>query len=224
MKGSYEVTDLVERYFDGAAALYNEATSTDESWSLPRHVADCLMALNIDFQSALAIGAGTGYDVDLLKQRGVPRITMLDISRKMLDAAAERHPGVRQIHADIMDESSVDGHFDLILSIGVVEFIANAGGFLARCASLLNDGGSLIVTYEPLIRGYEPQAARSELIHSRDQDPIFDCDGVNIHRVELGEFAALCRDAGFEFIAHSLVLAYIDEASIFYGLASLRRA
>lgn len=218
------MTDLVERYFDGAAALYNEATSTDEAWSMPRHVAECLASLDGDFRSALAIGAGTGYDVDLLKKRAVPNITMLDISRKMLDAAAERHPDIPQIHADIMDQTSVIGRFDLILCIGVVEFIPDTGGFLARCASLLNIGGSLVVTYEPIIRGYKPQAARSELIHSREQDPIYDCDGVNIHRIELGEFTALCRGAGFEVVDHSLVLAYVDEASIFYGLANLRRA
>ncbi len=217
------MTNLVERYFDGAAPLYNDATSTNESWSMPRHVADRLASLKGDFRSALAIGAGTGYDVDLLKDRGVPNITMLDISRKMLDAAAERHPGIPQIHADIMDETSVAGRFDLIVSIGVVEFIQDTAGFLVRCASLLNPGGSLIVTYEPIIRGYEPQGARSELIHSRDQDPIYDCDGVHIHRVELGEFAELCSEVGFETIDHSLVLAYVDEASIFYGLANLRR-
>lgn len=224
MKGDCDVPNLVERYFDGAAALYNEATSTDESWSMPRHVADCLTALNSDFQSALAIGVGTGYDVDLLKQRGVPQITMLDISRKMLDAAALRHPDIPQICADIMDASSVSDRFDLILCIGVVEFIPDTSGFLARCASLLSAGGSLIVTYEPVIRGYKPQGERSELIHSREQDPMYDCDGVNIHRVELGEFTTLCSESGFTIVDHSLVLAYVDEASIFYGLANLRRA
>ena len=218
------MTDLVERYFDGAAPLYNDATSTDESWSMPRHVADRLASLDGDFRSALAIGVGTGYDVDLLKKRGVPNITMLDISHKMLDAAAERHPDVPQIHADIMDVSSVSGRFDLILSIGVVEFIPDTGNFLARCASLLNTGGSLIVTYEPIIRGYRPQGTRLELIHSREQDPIYDCDGIHIHRVELGEFADLCREAGFETVDHFLALAYVDEAAIFYGLATLRRA
>lgn len=218
------MTDLVERYFDGAAPLYNDATSTDESWSMPRHVADRLASLDGDFRSALAIGVGTGYDVDLLKKRAVSNITMLDISRKMLDAAAERHPDIPQIHADIMDASSVSGRFDLILSIGVVEFIPDTGRFLARCASLLNTGGLLIVTYEPIIRGYGPQGTRLELIHSREQDPIYDCDGINIHRVELGEFAALCSEAGFETVDHSLALAYVDEASIFYGLATLRRA
>lgn len=217
------MSDLVERYFDGAAALYNDATSTDEAWSMPRHVAASLASLKGNFRSALAVGAGTGYDIDLLKNLGVPEITMLDISRKMLDAAALRHPDIPQIHADIMDGTSVVGCFDLILSIGVAEFIADSGGFLTRCASLLNAGGSLIVTYEPIIRGYAPQGGRTELIHSREQDPIYDCDGVNIHRIEVGEFAAHCAKAGFETIDHSLALAYVDEASIFYGLASLRR-
>jgi ubiquinone/menaquinone biosynthesis C-methylase UbiE len=223
MKGVYDVKDLVERYFDRAAALYNDATSTDEAWTMPRHVADILSSINGDFCSALAIGAGTGYDVDLLKQHDIPNIIMMDISRKMLDAAAERHPDVPQVHADIMDHASVDGRFDLILCIGVAEFISDMSRFLSRCADLLNAGGTLIVSYEPIIKGYKPQEARSELIHSREQNPIYDCDGVYIFRLELAEFAALCGANGFETVDHSLVLAYIDEASIFYGLATLRR-
>lgn len=216
------MTDLVERYFDGAAAIYNDATSTDESWSITRYVRDSLENIPRVYNSALAIGAGTGYDVDLLKELDVSSITMLDISRKMLDAAAERHPDIPQIHGDIMNEASIDGRFDLILCVGVVEFISDITVFLKRCAALLNPGGSLIVTYEPIIRGYRPQTARSELVHSREQDPIYNCDGVVIHRIDLGAFVSSCVDVGFEMREHSLVQAYVEEAPIFYGLATLR--
>lgn len=218
------MTDLVERYFDGAAVLYDDATSTDEAWSMPRHVADVLASLDGDLGSGLAIGAGTGYDVDLLKARGVRDIVMLDISRRMLDAAALRHPEIPQVHADIMNKDSINGHYDVVISIGVLEFIEDAIGFLQRCSSLLCPAGSLIVTYEPVIKGYPPQEAHSELIHSREQDPSYDCDGVIIHRIDVGDFAEFCAKVGLELVSHTLVLAYVDEASTFYGLVHLRPA
>ncbi|MES2057485.1 MAG: class I SAM-dependent methyltransferase [Pseudomonadota bacterium] len=217
------MSDLVEKYFDGAAALYNDATSTDEQWSIPRHVGNILSSLNGRLGSALAIGVGTGYDIDLLKEHGCNDITVLDISRRMLDVAADRHPDVPQIHADIMDDNSLSRRFDLILCIGVLEFVGDTGKLLARCASLLNLGGLLVITYEPVIKGYKPQAVSTQLIHSREQDPIYDCDGVHIHRDELGDFTESCSRAGLSILTHSLALAYIDEDSIFYGLATLRR-
>jgi SAM-dependent methyltransferase len=104
----------------------------------------------VDLSTArvLEIGCGNGFYARLLKQQGVNHYLGVDITDALFPILAEQFPLFQFIRRDITVDP-IDGEFDLILMIDVIEHIVSeknlafALGNLERC---LVRNGRLIVS------------------------------------------------------------------------------
>jgi len=101
------------------------------------------------FRSILDIGCGNGA-ISLPLLRKDTQLTLLDISSNMLSIANSRTPAefsdnVELINEDFMQAALRLQSFDLILCLGVLAHVDSPADVIARIASLLKPGGSVIV-------------------------------------------------------------------------------
>ena len=89
----------------------------------------------------LEIGCGYGYLVNALNQLG-HRAYGIDISDKAI-AYAKKIYGDHFATKEIDD---VEGSFDTIIGIEVIEHLPDPAGFVKKCAKLLKSKGKLIIT------------------------------------------------------------------------------
>ncbi len=216
--------NLVQSYFDGAANIYDEITHGVNAWNMPELVENIISDLNLKIVKALIFGVGTGQEIYILKNKGVEYITAIDISEKMLNIARAKYDDIELIHCDVLNaRDKVIEKFDLILCVGVAEFIEDKNKLIHECLHYLSDSGHLIFTYEPIITGHPVQSSKSQLIHSREQNPDYNCDGVYLYRNDVQEIINCYSLSNAECIFHKLSLAYHESYDIFYGVVGLRK-
>jgi len=97
----------------------------------------------------LDIGCGNGA-ISLPLLRGRTRLTLLDISRNMLDLASARIPAdardrVTLVNDDFMAADLPTRSFDLILCLGVLAHVDSPTAVIERMANVLRPGGRVIV-------------------------------------------------------------------------------
>ncbi|MFD9892282.1 class I SAM-dependent methyltransferase [Amycolatopsis sp. NPDC059027] len=146
---------LVKVQYEDATAAANYAASFEGwgpvaryHWSRRHIVGEALK--NCPGGALLDIGCGPGAQVRyLLDERpGDFRITACDQSFAMIEATAERvgpAGGVRLSVADIEDMPFGDDSFDVVLAMGVLEYV-DAGNALREVARVLRPGGLLVAT------------------------------------------------------------------------------
>jgi SAM-dependent methyltransferase len=134
----------VRDHFDGVAAHYRAATERwPWSWLRRREARAVLdLAGNVDGLATLDLGAGSGFYTRLLVDNGAARVVAVDISPRMLAAAAgERTLRVRGDARSV----SFRRRFDLALAAGVLEFVDTPAAVLRHAASLVTPAGALVV-------------------------------------------------------------------------------
>ena len=104
----------------------------------------------VDFPSArvLEIGCGTGFYTRLMVEQGVRDYTGLDITDALFDEFRRELPQYRFVQQDVT-EAAIEGTFDLILMIDVVEHIVEEPrlAFLLRSVrAVLAEGGVFIIS------------------------------------------------------------------------------
>lgn len=87
---------------------------------------DLIKSLNFDLSQVkiLDIGCGTGFYADILKRLGVINYTGIDITDTLFPKLCEQFPDYEFIKKDITTEK-IDGKYDLIIMIEVLEHIVN---------------------------------------------------------------------------------------------------
>ncbi len=106
--------------------------------------------------------------------------------------------------------------FDLITSIGGLEFVSDLPAVLGDLRSLVRPLGHLIFTYEPVIEGWEPQAAREE--------SNLGSSGLTLTtlRWEPTEVDGVFRD--WRQVSHRLVMSYVrQDLPTIYALVHVAR-
>lgn len=212
----------VEQYFDGASKFYDQQTTRPEDWYTPTHLREVLGRDKKNYLSALVVGVGTGRDIEILRDRAIHSIAMIDISSKMLKVAEERYSTVESHHGDFINYDFGQSRYDLIVCSGVLEFIESLEGFIERCASLLSPGGSVYVTYEPRIRNHKPQELATEIVGSHE-DGSTRIEGVRVYRRDMSAFLCAVAACGFSIREYFEHLAYTMDGDIFYHFAVLDR-
>jgi len=92
--------------------------------------------------SILDVGCGDGLLFDRLMEFG--DVEGIEASREIVDPA---NPQFQKIHIGPFDDSFRPGkQYSLILLLDVLEHIPDPGAALRRCESLLQPGGSLVIT------------------------------------------------------------------------------
>ena len=149
------------RYFDTVSPFYDQVTSDGTGGWTPNSVAARLLAPYLRPQIRLLdVGAGTGQTVAaLLAVSPAADVTALDVSEGMLDVLQGRFAGVRTFHGTL-EQFAGQGRgatFDVITSVGVLEFVPDIGSFISTAAALLPAAGVLAFTYMPAIMFHQHQ-------------------------------------------------------------------
>jgi len=194
--------DGVIAYFDSMADRYDDASSAD-GWSVNEHLDRVLSGLTRAPRRVLDLGAGTGRTSEVVA-RHFPdaRIDLVEGSPQMAERARTTVPGAHVHVADLHDylaETQVE--FDLVVALGVLEFVADLSAVLARVATMLSPQGVLVLTYEPIVHGHVEQA---------DPETTIPLPGgpLVIRRHHLGEVHDALAAAGVAVTSSELIVAY----------------
>jgi SAM-dependent methyltransferase len=108
-------------------------------------------AAGLNARRVLDIGCGDG-SISLPLLTSTSQLTLLDLSASMAALARANVPAnlagnVEVRNEDFMAASFEPRSFDLIVSVGVLAHVESADAFLAKIATLLRPGGSLIVEF-----------------------------------------------------------------------------
>ena len=161
-------------YFDAFAAEYDEAAA-EAGWAPNDLLADALTGL-APVHAALDVACGTGATLEVVHGAfPAAALTGVDVSEAMLERARERVPAATLVRADAATYARLeasraasravtraDAGFDLVTAVGGLEFTTDLPAVLADLRRLVRPGGHLVVTYEPVIAGWDPQQAKVE--------------------------------------------------------------
>ena len=114
----------------------DEGLSEDENNRMYQEAAETFLTVcgceRIDFRNArvLEIGCGNGFYTKLLAEQGVRHYVGVDITNIFFPELGQRHPDFQFSCKDVTSDN-LDGVFDLILMIDVIEHITNRDGLQA---------------------------------------------------------------------------------------------
>ncbi|GAA1716068.1 methyltransferase domain-containing protein [Kribbella yunnanensis] len=108
-------------------------------------------------KTAVVIGAGTGWDAELVADRGYQTIAF-DISPTAVETAQRNHPDskVQYVVADLLDQPAEWHHaFDLVVEIYTVQAlpIRLQATAIQKVGELVAPGGALVVIATPRTEG-----------------------------------------------------------------------
>jgi 2-polyprenyl-3-methyl-5-hydroxy-6-metoxy-1,4-benzoquinol methylase len=110
----------------------------------------------------LDVGCGTGWMSERLQRFG--QVAATDLSDDVLAAVRTRLPSIRFVAGDFMSLEFPPASADLIVTLEVLSHIADQPAFLAKLASVLRPGGSLMLATQnrPVLERCEDVAPRAE--------------------------------------------------------------
>ncbi|WBQ02067.1 class I SAM-dependent methyltransferase [Kribbella sp. CA-293567] len=116
-----------------------------------------------DGRRALVVGAGTGWDAELIADRGYDT-TAFDISPTAVDTAQQAHPGSKATYqvADLLNPPTDWHHaFDLVIEIYTVQAlpISLQPAATAQVSDFVRPGGTLVVIASARDDDHSPDAA-----------------------------------------------------------------
>jgi 2-polyprenyl-6-hydroxyphenyl methylase/3-demethylubiquinone-9 3-methyltransferase len=113
----------------------------DQHWSLDEHGFKPLAG-----KSALDVGCGAGLLAEPLARLGA-QVTAIDASVELIEAARSHAAGQGlAIDYRAVPVEQLDGQFDLVTSMAVIEHVADPAAFVAALAARLAPGGVLIMS------------------------------------------------------------------------------
>jgi 2-polyprenyl-3-methyl-5-hydroxy-6-metoxy-1,4-benzoquinol methylase len=158
------------------------------------------LTMNQSIEDILDVGCGNGsISIPLLGANSSRKLTLLDLSEKMLDLARtrlseEQRQRVRIINDDLMT-AELGQKYDLVICLGVMAHVDSPKALLDRISSLLKPGGRLILEvtdsfhpvgrmlwlYHYLLTFIRP--AGYTLNRLRRRDVFNDCQSAGLHLV-----------------------------------------
>jgi ubiquinone/menaquinone biosynthesis C-methylase UbiE len=135
------------------APVYNIVRNNPVSGYFLRNEIESLHSLldnckSAEIISVCDVGTGRGHSLQLLR-KGYSSIVAIDKSLKMIRYTKDSFPGVDFIVADILNLPLRNKTFNLILCIGVAEYIPVLKPLLTNLYAMLTDGGYLVLTFSP---------------------------------------------------------------------------
>jgi len=120
----------------------------------------------------LDLGCGYGWHCRYAIEQGASAVTGVDISRKMLDAAAKKNadPRIEYLCAPMEDLDFPAEQFDIVLSSLAFHYVENFACLLKKIQMFLKPGGTFVFSVEhPVFTAYG------------SQDWYYDADGNILH-------------------------------------------
>lgn len=148
--------------FDGKAGDYRLRRESSYGFRTQRRLV--LSMIGGRGGRALEVGCGSGGIAADLVERGF-NVVAIDLSLEMLRAARGRlaQDGVRFLRADAERLCFRAAGFDLVVAMGVLEYLPDPGEAIAEIRRVLRDGGEAIVTVPTSI---SPSALMDRLFES----------------------------------------------------------
>lgn len=158
------IRDVNTRYHDAVAATYDEKWAIDFGETGRGQVLGKVRKLlggetARGFQSALEIGAGTGYfSLNLMSAGMIHDLTCTDISPGMLDVLQRnaQRLGLDAVSAVLADAESLpfpDQSFDLVLGHAVLHHLPDLYQAFSEFLRVLRPGGRILFAGEPSLLG-----------------------------------------------------------------------
>lgn len=158
------IRDVNTRYHDVAAAGYDQKWGIDfgdigQSQVLGKVAKLLGPGTPRRFESALEIGAGTGYfSLNMMRAGMIEDLTCTDISSGMLDAlhSNARRLGLESVNSLQADAESLpfrDESFDLVLGHAVLHHLPDLDRAFSEFFRILRPGGTILFAGEPSVLG-----------------------------------------------------------------------
>lgn len=139
-----ENKDIIE-FFDSLAPSWDkDMIKSDEI--IDKILQNAKMSKGLEI---LDVACGTGVMFDYYLARGAASVTGIDISPKMAQIAKEKYndnKSVSVICGDVL-QAEFGKKFDLIVVYNAFPHFPDPNALIAKCASLLKDGGRLTVAH-----------------------------------------------------------------------------
>lgn len=103
-----------------------------------------LKSLDLQDPKILDFGCGNGWFCPELAKHG--EVTGIDLSTMNMAKAQRRFPQIKFIGADLFEHPLPTKHFDVVVSQQVIAHVSDQCGYVERCATVLKDDGSLILS------------------------------------------------------------------------------
>src|SRR5688572_19310330 len=118
---------------------------TVNDWKHRRHdaILSFLGSLGKTNLRILDVGCGPGWYTDKLARFG--NVTGLDLSEDAIEMARTRFPHITFIAGNIYDQWLPAEHFDVVVSLEVIDHVEDSLIFLERIERALKPGGHLIL-------------------------------------------------------------------------------
>jgi SAM-dependent methyltransferase len=154
----------VRAWYNLVADAFVQRYDGDSGWYLARCEEDLLHDL-CRFEGARVLDLGTGGGRLLPRlSRVARRVTAVDLSEALL-ARAPRLSGVGLVQGNALALGLRDDSFDVAVSLGLCEYIADLDPFLAQVARVLRPGGQVAFTYHQLAAYRAPVAESPEALY-----------------------------------------------------------
>jgi 2-polyprenyl-3-methyl-5-hydroxy-6-metoxy-1,4-benzoquinol methylase len=139
----------VRAWYNLVADAFVQRYDGDSGWYLARCEEDLLHGL-CEFRGSHVLDLGTGGGRLLRRLATVARrVTAVDLSEALL-ARAPRMPGVGLVQGNALDLGLRNGAFDVVVSLGLCEYIVDLEPFLTQVARVLRANGQIAFTYHQL--------------------------------------------------------------------------
>lgn len=160
----------------------------------------------------LNVGSGPFFELSEIDGRG-RRFTLCDIDPRAVELAKKTHGGA-VVRADVITADAplpyVDGAFDLVVAMDVIEHVPEPGPWLQDLMRVLRPGGSLMLT-TPNYASWSLRAIEATALEAIARAQGFSRRHLHPSKMDAGRLGALLRDVrarGVEMseIAHGWVL------------------
>jgi len=152
--------EVIEIYSKRAKG-YNKSSEEDKYAGNNVMIPLGLKLINKNCFSVLDLGCGTGLSSKKLFNYGA-EITGIDVSSEMIKIA-KKYPYKKIIKQDLEKIWKVKKKFDLILAIGVTEFIEDIPKLFDQVLNHLNEDGIFLVTFPSKMRSNSKYNIKSYL-------------------------------------------------------------
>jgi ubiquinone/menaquinone biosynthesis C-methylase UbiE len=164
---------IIEKYNDALAPKYDEATLGEFKWIPPREANELILPYIKPGFNVLDIGIGTGQSSEELFKAGC-KICGIDISQKMIEICRNKFPEFELYQADLEKGLLMltDRTFDIVMAIGVLEFVQDIDKTIDLLGSFLKPLGFLCFTFERYLPKHKLQKWRKSEMGRGTVDPV----------------------------------------------------
>ena len=162
-------------------------------------------------QTVLDVGCGPGaLTTELVARVGAAAVTAVDPSEPFVEAARDRHPGVRVERAPAEQLPFPDDEFDVALAQLVVHFMADPVAGLREMGRVARRDGVVAACVWDHAGGGGPLSVFWEAVHAIDADAD---DESRLAGAREGHLAELFQEAGLRAVEDGVVSADVEHAS-----------